>query len=70
MKSAKLVEIISEYRESVFKKEFSKAVYEALKYAKKDTTVLLSPGFKSFDQFNNFEERGDAFKKIVHRYYA
>ncbi|MBL4692953.1 MAG: UDP-N-acetylmuramoyl-L-alanine--D-glutamate ligase [Magnetovibrio sp.] len=29
------------------------------------TVVLLSPACASFDQFNNFESRGDAFRKIV-----
>ena len=28
--------------------------------------VLLSPGFKSFDQFDNFEQRGNYFKKIIY----
>ena len=65
-----LFKIISKHKESIFKKDFSKAVHEALGHAKKDSTVLLSPGFKSFDQFNSFEERGETFKKIVYKYYA
>ncbi len=27
--------------------------------------VLLSPGFKSYDQFVNFEQRGDEYVKLV-----
>jgi len=27
--------------------------------------VILSPAFTSFDRFNNFEERGRLFKKVV-----
>jgi len=32
-------------------------------------TILFSPACTSFDQYNNFEERGDAFKKIIMKYF-
>ncbi len=34
----------------------------------KEATVLLSPASASYDQFNNFAERGNHFKKISLKY--
>ncbi|PKI72193.1 hypothetical protein CRG98_007391 [Punica granatum] len=41
------------------------AVRLAREMAKHGDTVLLSPGCASFDEFNNFEHRGDVFKELA-----
>lgn len=41
------------------------AVHKAYRLAKKGDVVLLSPACSSFDMFNNYQERGWAFKKAV-----
>jgi UDP-N-acetylmuramoylalanine--D-glutamate ligase len=38
--------------------------------AERGDSVLMSPGCASYDQFKNFEERGDCFKSIVERHYS
>ena len=46
-------------------KDFSEAVLEGFKKAKKGGSVLLSPGCSSFDMFKNYEKRGKIFKGLV-----
>ncbi len=54
-------------------KNLAKAITLAIKDIKffgiKNSTILLSPGAASFDQFNNFEDRGNKFKSLS-KYYA
>ena len=54
----------------IFCSEFlNTALEEAYYHAQKDnkpSVVLLSPACASFDQFDNFEQRGDVFRSLVH----
>lgn len=45
--------------------DLESAIKKAYSLAKKDDSVLLSPGCSSFDMFKNYEHRGEVFKKIV-----
>lgn len=45
-------------------KEATKKAYEI---SKKGDTILLSPACASWDQFNSFEERGDAYKETINQ---
>ena len=41
------------------------AVRSAAKKARPGEIVLLAPACASYDQFHDFEERGEAFKRLV-----
>ena len=49
-----------------------KAIIKVLKdiksFKKPNNIILFSPSAASFDQFKNFEDRGDKFKKLSRNY--
>jgi UDP-N-acetylmuramoylalanine--D-glutamate ligase len=47
--------------------DLERAVDAAAKAAEPGDVVLLAPACASFDQYKNFEERGEHFKSIVQR---
>jgi UDP-N-acetylmuramoylalanine--D-glutamate ligase len=59
----RLAEVIDGYRDSTLEA----AVAHAAQLAEPGDVVLLSPACASYDQFANFEERGDAFRRLVTR---
>jgi len=76
IKQAKKIYLIGETRDTmqnIFKDEFEVEIFEnltdcvkkAYMDAENGSIVLLSPACASFDMFENFEDRGNKFKKIV-----
>ena len=46
------------------KKTILKILTDIKLLKKKDNTILLSPAAASYDQYTNFEKRGNEFKKL------
>ncbi|WP_456425878.1 UDP-N-acetylmuramoyl-L-alanine--D-glutamate ligase [Rhodocaloribacter sp.] len=46
-------------------RSMEEAIRRAQEYAKSGDVVLLSPACASFDMFENYEDRGDTFKRLV-----
>ena len=66
--TAKAILLLFPDKESEHSVNLEKAVHSAYADAKAsdtDAVVMLSPACASFDQWKNFEERGDAFVKYV-----
>ena len=49
----------------IFTSTLEEAVHKGFELAHPGETVLLSPGYSSFDMFENFEHRGQVFKQTV-----
>ena len=66
----KLIEGASYQGEIVLKKTLEDATKASIEVARKTNSksILLSPACASFDQYKNYEERGNHFKKIVMGY--
>ena len=57
-------------KKSIYMNDFKKAILKSIEYSSDSKSIIFSPGFKSFDEFKNFEDRGNQFKKIINEYYA
>jgi UDP-N-acetylmuramoylalanine--D-glutamate ligase len=57
----RLAQVIDGYRDG----DLVAAVSHASQLAQSGDVVLLSPACASYDQFSNFEERGDAFRRLA-----
>ncbi|MDR1784336.1 MAG: UDP-N-acetylmuramoyl-L-alanine--D-glutamate ligase [Endomicrobium sp.] len=63
--SSKIKKDLNDYTTFIDCGNIEHAVKQIFKTAVRGDTVLLSPACASFDQFKNFEERGEVFKKAV-----
>ena len=63
--SSKIKKDLNDYTVFIYCNDVENAVKQIFKTAVGGDTVLLSPACASFDQFKNFEERGEVFKKAV-----
>ena len=64
--NTKLINTFASKVKSIYDtKSIEEAVLTAYSIGKKGDTVLLSPACASFDLFEDYEERGNLFKKAV-----
>jgi UDP-N-acetylmuramoylalanine--D-glutamate ligase len=56
------------YHDYIIAHSMDEAVKKACDLAQPGDTVILNPGFASFDYFSDFVERGEAYKRAVQSY--
>ena len=62
---AKIKKVLGDFTETILADDLEDAVHAAQKRAGSGDVVLLSPACASFDMFEDFEDRGRQFKRIV-----
>ena len=65
----KIYHYIKEYKKCIYINDFKKAIKASISNLNDNQILLFSPGFKSFDQFKNFEDRGIAFTQQITKKY-
>ncbi len=63
--SDNIYKYFKDYLPVIKEKDLELSILKAKEFAKSDEVILFSPACKSFDQYTNFEERGQHFKNIV-----
>lgn len=63
----KIARELGELTETFKVSDLEEAVKVSMSKASPGDVVLLSPGCASFDMFDNFEQRGNTFKELVHK---
>jgi UDP-N-acetylmuramoylalanine--D-glutamate ligase len=58
---------IGDYAETYLVGTFEEAVLLAYQKSRSGDVVVLSPGCASYDMFQDYQERGNYFKKLVHQ---
>ena len=65
-----LQEALRDHPKVVRASSLSEAVGTAAALSRSGGVVLLSPAYKSFDMFKDYEDRGNQFKALVHKQFA